>query len=63
VRVTEKRGAFGRRDRLLDVPERYFFGDGKEVIGWEIVRWPVIEGYVVKVWFKLGLLERWELRE
>ena len=48
---------------MLDVPERYFIGDGKEVIGWEIVRWPVVEGYVAKVWFKLGSLERWELRE
>ena len=61
--MTEKRRAFGRRGRFLDIPERYFFGDGKEVIGWEIVRWPVIEGYVAKVWFRLGSLERWELRE
>ena len=49
VKVTEKCGAFGRRGRLLDVPERYFFGDGKEVTGWEIIRWPVVEGYVAKV--------------
>ena len=56
--MTEKRRAFGRRGRFLDIPERYFFGDGKEVIGWEIVRWPVIEGYVAKVWFRLGSLER-----